>query len=214
MAEDRALAARLERLANQVRSAFARGVTSLVADGLKMQGMQIRLLDGETVDNVERAQQYGFTSVPHAGSECFVAFIGAGREHGIILAVDDRRYRLTGLEGGEVALYTDEGDKIVLKRERHMELTTKHLVIKAEDDVSIETKSYTVSASQGVTYNTPSYTLGGGEGCQANISANMALDGTLQSTGDQVAGGVSQMGHTHEGVQSGGDTTGKPVGGA
>lgn len=204
----------LERQGNRLKNLFARGVVNLVQDGLKMQGQQITLLDGEVVDNVERAQNYGFTSNPHGGAECFVAFIGSGREHGIILAVDDRRYRLKGLKGGEVALYTDEGDTLIFKRERTVELTTKNFVVKAEDSIDMQTKSYTVTASQGVQYNTPAFGLGGDGGCEAAIDANIALTGTLASTGDQVAGAVSQMGHTHEGVQSGGDTTGKPVGGA
>lgn len=204
----------LERQANRIKNIFARGVVNLVQDGLKMQGQQITLLDGEVVDNVERAQNYGFTSVPHAGAECFVGFIGSGREHGVILIVDDRRYRLKGLKGGEVALYTDEGDTLIFKRERTVELVTKNFVVKAEDSIDMQTKKYTVTASQGVQYNTPVFGLGGDGGCEANIAANIALDGTLHSTGDQVAGGVSQRGHTHEGVQTGGGTTGKPVGGA
>lgn len=204
----------LERQANRIKNIFARGVVSLVQDGLKMQGQQIILLDGEVVDNVERAQNYGFTSVPHGGAECFVAFIGSGREHGIILAVDDRRYRLQGLEDGEVALYTDEGDTLIFKRQRTIEITTKNWVVNAEDSITLTTKQYAVNASQGVQYNTPAFGLGGDGGCDASIAANMALDGTLSSTGDQVAGGVSQRGHTHDGVQPGGGTTGKPVGGA
>lgn len=220
MSENSLLAARLERLSNRLRGMVARGVVKLVTDGLKMQGQQIQLLDGETVDNVERPQQYGFTSVPHAGAECFVAFVGGGREHGIILSVDDRRYRLKGLKGGEVALYTDEGDSIVLKRENTIEVTTKKYVVKAEDSVDVETKKYTVTASEGVEYKTPSYGLGGEGGCAAAIKANMSIEGNtdqkgkISSTGDQVAGGVSQMGHTHTGVQPGSGTTGKPVGGA
>lgn len=204
----------LERQANRIKNVFARGVVNLVQDGLKMQGQQITLLDGEIVDNVERAQNYGFTSVPHGGAECFVAFIGSGREHGVILAVDDRRYRLQGLAGGEVALYTDEGDKIVLKRQRTIEVTTKNYLVNAEDSVIVNTKQYTVTASQGVQYNTPAFGLGGDGGCAAKIAADIDLDGKLESTGDQVAGGVSQRGHEHDGVQPGGGTTGKPVGGA
>ena len=220
MSEVSQLAAMLERVSNRLRGMFARGVVNLVSDGLKMQGQQIQLLDGETVDNVERPQQYGFTSVPPAGAECFVAFVGGGREHGIILSVDDRRYRLKGLQGGEVALYTDEGDSVELKRNRHIKVKTLHLDIEADEDTTITTKKYTVNASEGVNYNTPSYGLGGEGGCAAAIKANMAIEGdttqkgNISSTGDQIAGGVSQMGHTHTGVQPGSSTTGKPVGGA
>lgn len=48
-------------------------------------------------------------------------------------------------------------------------------------------------------------TSGGGES---------TMNGSLRTTGDQVAGGVSTMNHPHDGVQPGGGQTGKPVGGA
>lgn len=107
------------RLSNMV----ARGTLGTVGDGSKLQTGQVNLLADEVKDGVERFQQYGFTSVPHAGAEAVVLFPGGTRDHGLILAVDDRRYRLTGLQGGEVALYTDEGDKIVLKRGGIIEMT-------------------------------------------------------------------------------------------
>ena len=42
------------------------------------------------------------------------------------------------------------------------------------------------------------------------MTGNVTLTGSLESTGDQVAGGISQTGHTHTGVQTGGGSTGKP----
>lgn len=94
----------------------SRAVVKLVNDGTKLQALQLALLDGETRDQVERFQQYGFTSVPQQGAEGVVLFIGGDRAHGVVVAVDDRRYRLKGLQNGEVAVYTDQGDSIVLKR--------------------------------------------------------------------------------------------------
>jgi phage baseplate assembly protein gpV len=40
------------------------------------------------------------------------------------------------------------------------------------------------------------------------------IDGAINSTGDQTAGGVSQINHPHSGVQEGGDNSGPPVAGA
>lgn len=109
-------------LSRRVRLMVARGVISLVNDALGMQVVQVQLLSGE-VRNMERFQNYGFTANPHEGAECCPVFVGGNRDHGIVIAVDDRRYRLKGLAKGEVALYTDEGDKIVLKRGRVIEMT-------------------------------------------------------------------------------------------
>lgn len=100
------------RIANLV----ARAVVQLVDDGGKLQLVQLGVLADETRSGLERFQQYGLTSVPLPGAEAVVLFVGGRRDHGLVVAVDDRRYRLVGLEAGEVALYTDEGDRIHLKR--------------------------------------------------------------------------------------------------
>lgn len=102
------------RLSNMV----ARAVVSLVNDGLKMQGLQLQVLDGETRGNVERFQSYGLTSVPLEGAEAVVLFVGGRRDHGLAVAVDDRRHRPRNLAAGEVMLYTDEGAQLHLKRGR------------------------------------------------------------------------------------------------
>jgi phage baseplate assembly protein V len=110
-------------LSRRLRLMVSRGVITLVNDALKMQGVQVQLLADEVKDNLERFQNYGFTSHPHAGAEGVVVFAGGSRDHGLVIVVDDRRYRLKGLQAGEVALYTDEGDKIVLKRGNVIEVT-------------------------------------------------------------------------------------------
>jgi phage baseplate assembly protein V len=102
-------------LARKVSLMVARGVLALVNDAAKMQGVQVTLLSGEVRD-MERFQNYGYTSQPHAGAEVAAVFVGGNRDHGLALAIDDRRYRLKGLQGGEVALYDDLGHIIKLSR--------------------------------------------------------------------------------------------------
>lgn len=74
----------------------------------------------------------------------------------------------------------------------------------------------TISAPNGIettssveTHNTPALTMGSG-GATATMNANMTVNGTITSTGDQTAGGISQMSHVHTGVEAGGSTTGGP----
>jgi phage baseplate assembly protein V len=102
-------------LARRVSLMVGRGVLALVNDAAKMQGVQVQLLSGEVRD-MERFQNYGLTSQPHAGAEVAAVFVGGNRNHGLVLAVDDRRYRLKGLQGGEVALSDDLGHIIKLSR--------------------------------------------------------------------------------------------------
>lgn len=102
-------------MARRVNLMVARGVLALVNDAAKMQGVQVKLLSGEVRD-MERFQNYGFTSQPHSGAEVAAVFVGGNRDHGLVLAIDDRRYRLKGQQGGEVALYDDLGHIIKLSR--------------------------------------------------------------------------------------------------
>jgi phage baseplate assembly protein V len=136
----------------RVAMGVARGLVALTDDAKKMQRVQLRLLSDETKDNVEHFQPYGFTSVPQTGAEAVCVFVGGGRDHGIVLVVDDRRYRLKGLEAGEVALYTDEGASVVLKRGEVIAVTCKEyrvtcekLTIDATDSIRVTSPSVDVN---------------------------------------------------------------------
>lgn len=118
-----ALQRALRPLAQRLQLMVSRAVVKLVRDGLKLQGLQVTLLADEVRDDVERFQQYGLTSHPHPGAEALVVCVAGSRDHAVVVAVDDRRYRLQGLQQGEVALYTDEGDRVLLKRGGVIELT-------------------------------------------------------------------------------------------
>lgn len=119
-----------------------RAVVSLVHDGLKLQEALVRLLDGEDVDHVERFQQYGFTSVPHPGAEGIYLSLNGSRDHGVLICVDDRRFRLVGLANGEVALYDDQDQKVHLTRDGILIYTPKKCRVDAEHIELHANKSY------------------------------------------------------------------------
>ena len=106
----------LAPLARGLQNLFSRGVVSAVNPNSKMQTVQIQLLTGEGKDNVEHFEPYGYTAHPHVGAEQATGFVEGDRSHGIVLVVSDRRYRLTGLAAGEVAIYDDQGQKVHLTR--------------------------------------------------------------------------------------------------
>lgn len=109
-------------LRRKIGLTVSRAVISLVRDAAKLQGVQVALLDDEARAECERFQEYGFTSVPFADAEAIAVAVGGARSHMVVIACDDRRYRKTGLKDGEVALYTDEGDYLLLKRGRIVEV--------------------------------------------------------------------------------------------
>lgn len=116
-------------LSNRVMMMFARGVVRRVTDTNGRQQLQVELLKDELRDDIEHMQNYGFTS--HAkGGDVAVAFIGGNREQGIVLAVDDRRYRLV-LQPGEVAMYDDLGNKVELLRDMVKVTAAQHAEVQA-----------------------------------------------------------------------------------
>ena len=174
----------LAPLTRRVRLMVGRGIIKLVYDDLKAQGIQISLLNGEIRDQVERFQEYGFTSHPVPGAEAVMVCVGGNRDHGIIIACEDRRYRLTGLLEGEVALYDKDGNYIKLGQQNVMTVHTEGtLVIEAASAVSIDT---------------PSLTVTGNIGAEGNVS-----DGTRSMSGDRTI----YNSHTHPET---GSTTGAP----
>ncbi|WP_338919210.1 phage baseplate assembly protein V [Pseudomonas silesiensis] len=165
-----------------MRNILARGLVALGNSASKLQSLQLRLLAGEVKDNVEHLEPYGFTACPQEGAEALAGFIGGDRSHAVVIVIADRRFRLQGLKSGEVALYTDEGDRLHFKRGRI---------------IDIDTVTLNVKASASVNFDTPLITS----------------TGRIESAGDQVAGGVSQIEHLHDGVLVGQALSGPPVGG-
>lgn len=139
----------------RVRLMISRAILAGINDGTGIQLVQVKLLDGEVRDGVERMQNYGFTSVPLGGAEGVMACVSGDRDHGIVIAVDDRRYRIKGRQPGEVALYSDEGDSIILKRGRVMEVTTETFRVNAGTTIELNAPTITGNASAGIALNTP-----------------------------------------------------------
>jgi len=120
-----------------VTGMIARGVVVLANASRKLQALQLRLTAREVKDNVEHFEPYGFTSNPKDGAEALVAFLGGDRSHGVAFMVTDRRVRLQGLQPGEVAIFTHEGQALVLKNGKIAELTTGTFRVNAEDLIEL-----------------------------------------------------------------------------
>lgn len=96
----------IRQLFRRVQLMVGRAVLTAVDDSLQLQAVQVEAFSGEVVDGAERFQDYGLSSHPPRGAEALLLAVGGIRQHPIVAAVVDRRYRPTGLEEGEVILYT------------------------------------------------------------------------------------------------------------
>lgn len=112
----------LRPLRNRVYMMISRVVIEATKDNEGMQTLKLSALADEERDDIERFQNYGFTSVPKEGAEGIVICPQGNREHMIVIVVDDRRFRFKAMAEGEVAMYTDEGDAIHIKRGGNIEI--------------------------------------------------------------------------------------------
>jgi len=162
-----------------------RALVKVINDTNDWQTMQVELLSGEIRDDVEYAQDYGFTSHPKPDAEAVAVCVGGSRDHVIIVKVGDRRFRLKNLAEGEVALYTDEGDAIHMKRgnEIHVTAATKVKLI------------------------TPLVEMTG----NLSVSGSVTVGGSVTATGDVIGQGTSLHTHVHGGVSTGLSNTEVPA---
>ena len=178
MSELNALKRLLAPIQRKLQMMVGRAVLTAAADdSTKLQNLQLTFLADETKNKIERFQQYGFTSVPLPGAEAVTLFVGGNREHPICTNVDDRRYRPKGLEAGEVALYTDQGDKIHIKRDGTLEIiqATKVNIVTPDVEITCENNVKITCTDAEVT----------GSG---NLTATLDGDATVTATNAKVVG--------------------------
>ena len=105
----------------------------------------------------------------------------------------------------EIWLELNQDKEAVLHAPKKVTIETKDCVINSE--------TFTVNASKKAGIYAPAWDFGdvtNNGTATANMRLNINQTGRHVSSGDQIAGGISQMHHVHKGVQTGGGTTGEP----
>lgn len=201
---------RIKQAFNTVRQAF-RGKVARVQAGGGVQKIQVEGLDGETVQDLEHAENFGFTSNPPAGSDCVVVPLGGKTSHGIIVTTTNGAYRITGLSDGETAVYNADGAKMVLKKGRVIEIDCDKLNIKAPNGVNITSEKVECSAvltAQGQINGNGGMAVQGGNG--TTFTGNVNMVGDLHTTGELTNNG-KDVGSTHKHTETNGSETGEVI---
>ena len=201
---------RIKQAFNTVRQGF-RGKVARVQAGGGVQKIQVEGLDGETVQDLEHAENFGFTSNPPAGSDCVVVPLGGKTSHGIIVTTTNGAYRITGLSDGETAVYNADGAKMVLKKGRVIEIDCDKLNIKAPSGVNITSEKVECSAvltAQGQINGNGGMAVQGGNG--TTFTGNVNMVGDLHTTGELTNNG-KDVGSTHKHAETNGSETGEVI---
>lgn len=142
-------------LSRRVYNMIRRSVVVIIDSSKKLQTLQVAGMNGEVLSGVEHMEPYGFTSAPHKGAEAIVVHPSGNASHSVAIVVADRNYRLQALEQGEVAIYTDEGDKIHFKRNNEIEVSTAKFTVNATEKVTMTSPMIELNAETSITANTP-----------------------------------------------------------
>jgi phage baseplate assembly protein V len=187
--EVRALMGRWQR---KVALMVARGIVQYVEDEHGLQQINLLVTAGDLWSEVQRFQEYGFTSSPLPGAEAIVCAIGGLRSFGAIVATDDRRYRLQTLPKGGVALYDAHGSTVVLDNAGDITATGTGIITATAPTV-------VVNASVKVHMATPLLEVTG------DIIDNVGTNAHTMANTRTIFNG-----HFHGGVQAGAANTNTP----
>lgn len=108
-------------IAHRVYNMLSRAVMRKLDDTHLLQEQDLDLFATEKRDHVERFQFPFLTSVPHEENkkgvaEAIVGCVGGNRGHMVVLVIDDRRYRICGLQNGELMIHDEQGQQVHITR--------------------------------------------------------------------------------------------------
>lgn len=206
----------MKKLLTLLRGLLARGVVESVDDSPMMRTVQAEFLPGDVREGLEHFEPYGFTSRVKKGAEAIGAFFNGDRSHGVVLVTADRRFRLH-VEEGEVAVFDDQGQKVVLARDGIVVETPKNLTATVGGNAVATVKGTTTLKSGAVTIDAPSVHITGTLSVDGHIKgtgglavsggSGAAVTGSITATGDIKAGSISLQGHTHTEQGDGAETS-------
>jgi phage baseplate assembly protein V len=114
----------VQPMKNQLAGMIVRGILSAVKDAEGIQMIKISALKNEERDDIERPQQYGFTSHPLKGAELLFLSPNGDRSSMICICADDPRYR-PEIQPGESALYSDQGLMVLMREDGKIAFGTR-----------------------------------------------------------------------------------------
>lgn len=170
--------ATIEALGRRFQMMVGRAILSAVKDDSGIQQVQVELLADEVQDEVEHFQPYGLTAHPLAGAEGVALSVGGLRSHAIVVAVGDRRYRLTGLAAGEVALHDDQGQKVHLTRDGIVISSAQGISMSTDGDMTFDADRMTMTAGA-ITLASDDVKIGNGASLGAARKTDAASGGTI-----------------------------------
>ena len=131
----------IERLLNSIKYRLRLIVGRAVITACGGKTVDLDLLEGESREDVDFMQQFGFSSKPKGKVSAVSLFVGGSRDNGVVVASRGEDSDMDfNLEDGEVAIHTPYGSSIHLKKDGDIEITTKNGVgtLNVKGNINIE----------------------------------------------------------------------------
>lgn len=213
----------IRRLWHRLQAIVARARMLLFDDSGPVQLVQVRIIGDEVKDQVPRMADYGFVSVPPAGSDAVLVFLSGERSSGIIIATNHQTFRMRNLADGEVAIHDDKGRFVLLaadgitvqgKDDPITVETTSNIVATAGGDITATAGgSVTLHASSKITLSAPQVEV---DATMFTVKAAVVVQGDTSITGDVATVGAltnngDDVGNTHDHLPGGYHIGSSPV---
>jgi len=183
---------------NRLQLLFAQGVGTLIG----ADKVQVQVLDGETLNNINRVEPYGFSYRPKPGCQTYLLFPSGDRSYGVAIVIGDKRYQMDLVEG-EVALHDDEGNHVHLRRGGVIEVKASAKVL-ADTPLFETTHNAQIGGDLVVLGKTQS-----NAGFYGNNGGSAEMIGGARVTGEFTVNGKNVSdGHTHTSNAPGAPTSG------
>lgn len=207
----RAIDAIYQRLINMV----AKCLISDADDSKDVQRVNAEILKNEKRRNIERFQEFGFTSNPTPDTEGVMLSLMGSRSHKVVIATENRSLRLKNLNPGESAIYDKDGNYVWLKNDGEIQVKTSTRVLLSVPLVEISADclirgNLTV---QGTSNQQGAVTMG----ASLAVATTIAAGGNITTLADMAdpqgtlqALRAAYNSHTHTGSFSGNTSTPNP----
>ena len=192
----------INQVFSRLKLLFAKGkVLRIGADTV-----QVRVLDEETLSNIERVEPYGFSYRPLPGCQGYLLFPEGDRSYGVAIVIGDKQFQMD-LQPGEVAMHDDQGNYAKIRRDGVIE-------VKASTKVLADTPLFETTQDAKIGGNLlvmGQQTANGGyygvDGTAARMHSGAVIDNGLAVTGHQTCNGKN-ISDTHTHNYAGGTTAG------
>lgn len=126
---------------------------------------QVAGLEDETLEKVERLENYGLAGHPPAGSEGAMLCVGGARDHPLMVGMEHREHRPSMAEEGEIKLYSmfkqfihlDKDGNIRIKAPKGVYIEAESFTATLEEDTTFQSRNFSSSTDKNTTFQSQNF---------------------------------------------------------